>query len=158
MVFTEFERFLRIIAQALKVDLKVDCAELYGALNQKERIKAIDKFNKNRDCQVFLSTEAGGLGVNLQVASALINADIHWNPARLQQRIGRVHRIGQKSTVTCVNLVAQDTIEENVLHVIREKTRLFTKVVEGDFRSPAYESSVWNILEYELGRGKKSWI
>jgi len=76
VVFTEFERFLRIIAQALKVNLKVDCAELYGALNQKQRVEAIEKFNKNRDCQVFLSTEAGGLGVNLQVASILINADL----------------------------------------------------------------------------------
>lgn len=156
VVFTEFERFLRIIADTLKTDLKVDCAELHGALNQKQRIKAIEKFNKNRDCQVFLSTEAGGLGVNLQVASILVNLDLHWNPARLQQRIGRLHRIGQKSTVTCINLVAQDTIEERVLKVIRDKTSLFQRVIDGDFNSPAYERRVWQILDEEFSGRRRT--
>jgi len=68
-------------------------------------------------------------------------ADMPWNPAKLQQRIGRLNRIGQKNTVTCINLVARGTIEEHILEVLSEKTDLFRKVVDGDFSGSVYESA-----------------
>jgi len=146
VVFTEFERLLHIIASKLSVGH----AALYGAMTQQQRVQAINAFNNDPACQVFLSTEAGGLGVNLQVASHLVNLELHWNPARLQQRLGRLHRIGQKDTVTCINLIAKDTIEERVLNVINEKTDLFRKVVDGDFFNSNHEGAVWRILAEEF--------
>jgi len=157
VVFTEFERFLQKMADRLQ-EHRVEHVKLYGAMNQQQRVASINTFNSDPDCRVFLSTEAGGLGVNLQAASILINVDLHWNPARLQQRIGRLHRIGQKNTVTCINLVAEDTIEERVLKVIRDKTGLFRRVVYGDFSGASYENAVWRILEEEFGGERKRWI
>ncbi|MCD6417800.1 SWF/SNF helicase family protein, partial [bacterium] len=101
--------------------------------------------------RVLLCSDVAEQGLNLQAADILINYELHWNPARLQQRIGRLHRIGQKNTVTCINLVAEDTIEERVLRVLGEKTGLFRRVIDGDFSSPAYENLIWQILEEEFG-------
>ena len=146
VVFTEFERLLHIIAD----ELDVGHAELYGSMSQQQRIRSINAFTHDPGCQVFLSTEAGGLGVNLQCASHLVNYELHWNPARLQQRIGRLHRIGQLDTVTCINLIATGTIEERVLRVIAEKSLLFRKVVDGDFSPSTYKRSIWRILDEEF--------
>jgi SNF2 family DNA or RNA helicase len=112
---------------------------------------ALKSFWDDPDCKIFLSTEAGGLGVNLQCASIVINYEVHWNPARLRQRIGRLHRIGQKDTVTCINLVAENTIEERVLRVVNEKTDLFRKVVDGDFGDPSHERGFLRVLDLEFG-------
>ena len=70
---------------------------------------------KTPKCRVFLSTDAGGVGLNLQHASVVLNMDLPWNPAVLEQRIGRVHRLGQRQPVRVVNFVAQGTIEEGML-------------------------------------------
>ena len=76
----------------------------------------VDRFNEDPHCRLFLSTDAGGVGLNLQHASAVvINIDLPWNPAVLEQRIGRVHRLGQSRGVQVVNFVAQGTIEEGML-------------------------------------------
>ena len=146
VIFTEYEQMLHLIAEKLQIGH----AELFGAMDQQQRIQSISAFNDDPDCRIFLSTEAGGLGVNLQVASVLVNFELHWNPARLQQRIGRLHRIGQKSTVTCINLVARDTVEEKVLEVINDKSDLFRNVVDGDFSSIDHERAVWKILDAEF--------
>ena len=146
VVFTEFSRMLEIISDSL--DAEHAC--LYGAMDQQARVLAISNFMSNPKCKVFLSTEAGGIGVNLQAASVIINYDLPWNPSKVQQRIGRLHRIGQKNTVTCINMVTKATIEEHVLEVLSEKTDLFRKVVDGDFSDQAYENSIWKILDAEF--------
>ena len=146
VVFTEFARMLELISDSL--DAEHAC--LYGAMDQQARVLAISNFMSNPKCKVFLSTEAGGVGVNLQAASVIINYDLPWNPSKVQQRIGRLHRIGQKNTVTCINLVTKATIEEHVLEVLSEKTDLFRKVVDGDFSDQAYENSIWKILDAEF--------
>jgi hypothetical protein len=80
---------------------------------------------------VFLSTDAGGVGLNLQNADCIINFDLPWNPAKLNQRVGRVNRIGQKNrTINVVNLVMKDSLEMNVLSGINLKQDLFDAVLE----------------------------
>ena len=72
----------------------------------------IHRFKEDPDCRLFLATDAGGVGLNLQNASAVVNLDQPWNPAVLEQRIGRVHRLGQRRPVRVVHFIAQGTIEE----------------------------------------------
>jgi SNF2 family DNA or RNA helicase len=90
------------------------------------------RFREEPDLGVFLSTEAGGLGLNLQVADYVINLDLPWNPARLEQRIARAHRMGQTSTVNVINIIAAGTIEQRVLDVLYEKQALFTELFDTD--------------------------
>jgi SNF2 family DNA or RNA helicase len=81
---------------------------------------------------VSISTDAGGLGLNLQAADMVINVDLPWNPAKLEQRIGRAHRIGQKNAVNIINLVVEGTIEERGLEIIYQKQQLFAAMFDTD--------------------------
>ena len=81
---------------------------------------------------MFLSTDAGGTGLNLQAADTVINLELPWNPAVLEQRIARVHRMGQSRPVRVVNFVTRGTIEERVLQTIEAKQKLFAGVFDGD--------------------------
>ncbi len=97
------------------------------------------KFNKSkRDymkhlfkerAQVLIATEAGGEGINLQFCHHVINYDLPWNPMKLEQRIGRVHRLGQEHDVHIYNLAIENTIEENILALLHTKIDVFEKVV-----------------------------
>ena len=83
-------------------------------------------------CMTFLSSDAGGVGLNLQNTDCVINFELPWNPAKLNQRIGRVHRIGQKSSsINVINLIAKNSIEERVYAGIHLKQELFDTTVEG---------------------------
>jgi superfamily II DNA/RNA helicase len=77
----------------------------------------------------LVSTEAGGQGINLQFCHAVVNFDLPWNPMRIEQRIGRVHRIGQTETVQIYNLFAANTVEEDILRLLHEKIDLFRSVI-----------------------------
>ncbi len=151
VIFTEFAECLKLIAQALPMKY----VTLYGAMDDTSRIRAINSFVNQLDVRVFLSTEAGGVGLNLQVASTIINYDLPWNPAKLQQRVGRLHRIGQKNTVTCINLLAKNTIEEHVVDVLNEKTALFTKVIDGNFDGYTEQTLLWDILRHEFPENQR---
>ncbi|MEI8190389.1 MAG: C-terminal helicase domain-containing protein [candidate division NC10 bacterium] len=89
------------------------------------------RFKEDPGCRLFLSTDAGGVGLNLQAATAVINIDQPWNPAVLEQRIGRVHRLGQHRPVRVVNFVAQGTIEHGMLSLLSFKRSLFAGVLDG---------------------------
>ena len=97
----------------------------------------IEKFRNDPECKVFLSTDAGGVGLNLQAASAVVNFEPPWNPARLEQRIGRVHRLGQSRPVHVIHMLTSDSIEERVWETLRLKKSLFA----GVFDSPTSEVS-----------------
>ncbi len=131
LVFSEWERMTRLAQQALDRQ-GIASVRLYGALSSKAREDVIRRFQEDPDVGVFLSTEAGGLGLNLQAASYVINLDLPWNPARLEQRIARAHRMGQVHTVNVINILAAGTIEERVLDVIYEKQALFTELFDTD--------------------------
>ncbi len=103
----------------------------HGGVPSTKRKDLIDRFRDDPSCRVFLSTDAGGVGLNLQHASVVLNMDLPWNPAVLEQRIGRVHRLGQTQPVRVVNFVAQGTIEEGMLAVLKFKKSLFAGVLDG---------------------------
>jgi hypothetical protein len=98
---------------------------------QLKRRAEIARFREDKTCRLFLSSDAGAVGLNLQMASAVINLDLPWNPAKLEQRIGRVWRKGQTRAVTVVNLVTENSIEHNVLHLLSDKQTLADGVLDG---------------------------
>ncbi len=98
-----------------------------GDLTRMEKDAAIAHFRDDAD--VLLSTGAGGEGRNLQFADTVINFDLPWNPMRLEQRIGRVHRIGQERDVFIFNFCQAQSVEEHLLHVLHDKVNMFELVV-----------------------------
>jgi SNF2 family DNA or RNA helicase len=103
-----------------------------GSIPGDKRGALVDRFNDDPDCRLFLSTDAGGVGLNLQHAAAVVvNMDLPWNPAVLEQRIGRVHRMGQSRGVQVVNFVGQGSIEEGILSILAFKKSLFAGVLDG---------------------------
>jgi len=102
----------------------------HGRIPGPQRKGLIQQFKNDPNCRVFLSTDAGGLGLNLQNASAVINMDLPWNPAVLEQRIGRIHRLGQTQPVRVVNFVSQGTIEHGMLSLLSFKQSLFSGVFD----------------------------
>ena len=104
----------------------------HGGVPSERRPALVDRFHDDPDCRLFLSTDAGGVGLNLQHAAAtIVNMDLPWNPAVLEQRIGRVHRLGQRAGVQVFNLVAQGSIEQGMLSVLAFKKALFEGVLDG---------------------------
>src|SRR3954454_17856327 len=92
---------------------------------------ARSNFRDDPACRVFLSTDAGSTGLNLQHASTLVNMDLPWNPAILEQRIARIHRMGQVRPVRVINFVAKGTIEEGMLSVLAFKRSLSAGILDG---------------------------
>jgi superfamily II DNA or RNA helicase len=103
----------------------------HGSVPGARRKDLIDRFRDDPRYRLFLSTDAGGTGLNLQHATVVFNMDLPWNPAVLEQRVGRVHRLGQARPVRVVNFVAQGTIEEGMLSVLKFKRSLFAGVLDG---------------------------
>jgi superfamily II DNA or RNA helicase len=108
------------------------CVRLHGGVPSAKRGDLMDRFRDDEACQVFISTDAGGTGLNLQNASVLVNLDIPWNPAVLDQRVARVHRLGQERKVQVLHLVAPDSYEEHVLGLLQGKRHLFDNVVDAE--------------------------
>jgi superfamily II DNA/RNA helicase len=130
VIFSEWTTMTFLIARHLS-EVGIPFVELSGKIPVKKRQALIDEFTDNPDCKVFLSTDAGGTGLNLQAADCVVNFELPWNPARMNQRIGRVNRIGQKSRcVNVVNLIAKDSIEEKILAGLQLKADLFKGVFE----------------------------
>ncbi|MCL6453181.1 MAG: DEAD/DEAH box helicase [Alicyclobacillus sp.] len=98
-----------------------------------------------RRAKVLVATESGGEGINLQFCSRMVNYDLPWNPMRLEQRIGRIHRLGQDRTVSIFNLATKGTIEEHIVELLQEKIRMFETVIgELDFivGNPSFATEV----------------
>ncbi len=103
-----------------------------GSVPGDKRGALVEQFHSDANCRLFLSTDAGGVGLNLQHAAAVVvNMDLPWNPAVLEQRIGRVHRMGQSRGVQVINFVGQGSIEEGILGVLAFKKSLFAGVLDG---------------------------
>ena len=130
VVFSQWEL---MIQRAADIARKVDpnFAVLHGNLPGPERRRVLERFRDDATCRVFLSTDAGGTGLNLQAADTVINLEMPWNPAVLEQRIARVHRMGQHRPVQVYNFVMRDSIEERVLTVLEQKRSLFTELFSG---------------------------
>ncbi|MCC5808126.1 MAG: DEAD/DEAH box helicase [Opitutales bacterium] len=123
VLFSEWTTMLNLIEPLLKA-VGMDFVRLDGQVPQKKRQALIARFQKDPACRVFLTTNAGSTGINLQAANTVINVDLPWNPALLEQRIGRAHRMGQKRPVQVYLLVTEDTIEDNLLNTLSAKNEL----------------------------------
>ncbi len=126
IVFTQFRASQDEIAAVL-TEAGIPNEIFHGEQTWQEKEEALDRFRG--PVPFLISTEAGGEGRNLQFAHIVVNYDLPWNPMRVEQRIGRVHRLGQTSDVSIFNLVARDTIESYVLEILEKKIRLFELVV-----------------------------
>lgn len=135
IIFSEWVKMHKLIGQMLRKN-KVGFVELNGKVPVKSRGELIKKFEESTDCNIFLSTEAGGAGLNLQVADTLINFELPWNPAKKNQRIGRIDRLGQKSShLTIYNLITQDSIEQQIAVGLMIKQNLFDGVLDTDSKT-----------------------
>ncbi|MCW3091079.1 MAG: SNF2-related protein [Ferruginibacter sp.] len=130
VIFSQWERMTRLVATILK-ERNIGFEYLHGGIPGKDRGKLYANFTNDENCKVFLSTDAGGVGLNLQSAAYMINLDIPWNPAVLEQRIGRIYRLGQKKNVSIINLVSQDSIEHRMLDVLKFKTGVAAGILDG---------------------------
>jgi len=131
IVFSEWVRMLDLVKELLDAK-KIGYAEHTGKIPQQKRREQIRRFKQNADCRVFLSSESGGTGLNLQVANIVINLDLPWNPAKLEQRIARAWRKHQTRSVRVINLVAENSIESAMLDKLAYKSALADTVLDGE--------------------------
>ena len=129
VVFSQWEQMTAMVEQVAR-RLKIGCVRLHGRVPSAKRGALIDRFRDDEGVKLFISTDAGGVGLNLQSASVLINLDMPWNPAVLDQRIARVHRLGQRASVQIILLIAADSYEERVMSLVSAKRELFENVVD----------------------------
>lgn len=122
---------LGLIEKPLK-RLKLPFVRLDGSVPQKKRAELVHRFQNDRSCRVFLTTNAGSTGLNLQAANTVINVDLPWNPAVLEQRIARAHRMGQKNPVQVYLLVTEATLEEKLLATLSAKQALALAALDMD--------------------------
>ncbi|MGA2748211.1 MAG: DEAD/DEAH box helicase [Verrucomicrobiota bacterium] len=129
IVFSEWERMLELTRELCR-RLDLGFAWHTGSVPQKRRRAEINAFKSDRQCRVFLSTDSGASGLNLQDASVVINCDLPWNPAKLEQRIARAWRKHQSRPVTVINLVSENTIEHRMLDTLSQKRALSDGVLD----------------------------
>jgi ERCC4-related helicase len=130
VVFSQWTRTHDIVIRRLEAR-GIGYVSFHGGVPSEKRPALVERFRNDPACRVFLSTDAGATGLNLQHASTLVNMDLPWNPALLEQRIARIHRMGQKRPVQIVNFVAKGTIEEGMLSVLAFKRSLSAGILDG---------------------------
>lgn len=150
LIFTEFVPTQMTLAEFLKAR-GMSVVTLNGSLSMEERKQVQKSFAE--DTRVLISTDAGGEGLNLQFCHVIINYDIPWNPMRLEQRIGRVDRIGQKKVVRALNLVFEDTVEHRVREVLEEKLNIILEEFGVDKTGDVLDSAQAGQLFDELYTG-----
>ncbi len=155
VLFSEWTTMLTLIERQI-ARLKLGYVRLDGAVPQKKRQLLVHRFQREPRCRVFLATNAGSTGLNLQAANTVINVDLPWNPAVLEQRIARAHRMGQNTRVLVYLLWRQATFEEKVLATLAAKQDLALAALdmESDVREVALTSGVEELrqrLEVLLG-------
>ena len=123
IIFSEWTTMLDMIEPLLR-KRKLDYVRLDGGVPQKKRQELVHRFQTDTGCRLFLTTNAGSTGLNLQAANTVVNVDLPWNPAVLEQRIARAHRMGQIQPVQVFVLVTEGTIEESLLATIAAKKDL----------------------------------
>ncbi len=139
IVFTEHRDTLDYLVQRIGTVLgRPDAVvAMHGGVNRVQRRQIAEEFTKNPRCQVLVATDAAGEGLNLQAAHLMVNYDLPWNPNRIEQRFGRIHRIGQSEVCRLWNLVAITTREGEVFK------RLLDKIEE---QRQAYEGKIFDVL------------
>ncbi len=139
IIFTEHRDTLEYLTAKIRTLIgKPDAVKaIHGGVRRRERRQITEEFTKNRDTQILVATDAAGEGLNLQAAHLMVNYDLPWNPNRIEQRFGRIHRIGQEEVCRLWNIVASNTREGDVF------TRLLIKIEE---QRKAYGGKVFDVL------------
>lgn len=144
IIFTEYRASQLYLQWYLKQN-GITSVPFRGGFKRGKKDWMKELFQKH--AQVLIATEAGGEGINLQFCNHIINFDLPWNPMRLEQRIGRVHRLGQKKDVNIYNFATKDTVEEHILKLLYEKISLFEKVI-GDLDDILTKLDFGNFEDY----------
>lgn len=131
VIFSQWTKFLDLLGEEL-TNNNIDFVSIRGDISQEIREDNIKRFEVDNEMKILLSSDAGNMGLNLQVADVLIHCDLLWNPQRMVQREGRVHRIGQKKTVNIITVMTEDTIEEKVYSLLKLKSDLFNQIIEDE--------------------------
>jgi SNF2 family DNA or RNA helicase len=126
IVFTHFRATLDLLADLLH-EMGIDFVLYHGRLSQPQKDEVIRRFEQS--AQVLLSTEAAGEGRNLQFCRLMLNFDLPWNPQRIEQRVGRIHRVGQTQPVEIFNFSAEGTVEDYILEILDRKLNMFELVI-----------------------------
>jgi SNF2 family DNA or RNA helicase len=155
IIFSEWIKVHKLIGRLLREN-NIGFVELNGKIPVQSRGELIKKFETNPQYKIFLSTESGGSGLNLQVADTLINFELPWNPAKKNQRIGRIDRIGQKSNnLTIYNFITLNSIEQQIASGLVIKQNLFDGVLDSsneqdfvDFSSKGRSQFIKQIEEF----------
>ena len=144
IVFTEHRDTLTYLERRITtlIGRRSSVTSIHGGVSRPERRRITAEFTNNPDVQVLIATDAAGEGLNLQAAHLMVNYDLPWNPNRIEQRFGRIHRIGQTEVCRLWNLVAEDTREGDVFR------RLLDKIEE---QRMAYGGKVFDVLGTSLG-------
>ncbi|MHC4415261.1 MAG: DEAD/DEAH box helicase [Planctomycetota bacterium] len=157
VVFSQWRRMLRLAhwaVQSLLASRGLEAAFFSGQENQRRRTRNLVDFHDDPKLRVLFATDAGGVGLNLQRASnCCVNLELPWNPAVLEQRIGRIYRLGQDQPIDVYNLVSRDCIEERIASLVSDKKALFDGLFDGTSdeirfeQSSSFMSTVSRILE-----------
>jgi hypothetical protein len=147
IIFSEWTRMLEL-ARDLCQRLELGFAWHTGSVPQKRRRAEINLFKSDPRCRVFLSTDSGAAGLNLQNASVVVNCDLPWNPAKLEQRIARAWRKHQTRPVTVINLISEKTIEHRMLETLSNKQALSDGVLDHK----------GNLAEIKLRSGRQAFL
>ncbi len=131
VLFSEWTTMLNLIEKILNRN-RLRFVRLDGQVPQKKRKALVDEFQNDPGCKLFITTNAGSTGLNLQAANTVINVDLPWNPAVLEQRVARAHRMGQKNPVHVYLLVTQDTLEEQMLVSLDDKRNLALAALDSE--------------------------
>ena len=130
VIFSEWKKMFELVIRELE-KRGIDYVYLNGDLSTKERKRIIHRYHNEKDLKVFLSTDSGGLGLNLQCANVIVNLDLPWNPAKLEQRIARVYRLGQNQHVYIYNFISKGSIEHRIFYLLGFKKSLFSGTLDG---------------------------
>lgn len=132
VVFTQWEKMAKIIEREL-TEIGIQSIHLHGGIRTTGGVREamIEEFAASRTKNVFIMTTAGAESINLQMADYMVLFDLPFNPSVIAQIEGRLHRIGQESTVNIIKLIIQNSIEDRVLEILKAKTNLFREVIDG---------------------------
>ena len=127
LIFTQFTETMSFLQELFRDDYRV--VTFHGGMNSKDKDRAIDEFRSPGGAQVMIATEAAGEGRNLQFCHVMVNYDLPWNPMKVEQRIGRLDRIGQKRPVEIYNFAVTDTLEDRILTRLLQRIGIFENTV-----------------------------
>lgn len=125
-------KLMTSMIEELAREMKLGHVHLHGGVPSEKRGELMKAFHEDDSISVFIATDAGSTGLNLQCATTLINVDVPWTPAVIEQRNARIHRLGQRSNVRIISLISHNSYEERVLALVNSKQDLFNSTIIGD--------------------------